>query len=363
VTTRFMEALDDLRANLDELPVIAGVEHQWCDDLKNAALSSSSRADLAAHCGGAELQLGIIEHAVDDFSKATHDFDDKHALARDALIVALARPDDSVAVSAGVQALDHARASAVSVTAQAIGLQPLAKAVSHDADTLHAIIASVNALRAGIPFYLATYDEAANGLLEIDAVPLHREAAGVEAKDNAHSSASFRFSIVGRHYVDLEAGVGATGGLSQIPTLGVQGGVNVIQGKPVDEFVGLALVELEPLRIPWPDRPLAGILRFPVVGIPLSRDPTQNFFVGAGIGWTGVGSISAGPYLLRELTLRDGFAQNQVLPANTSFDAATHPSLNVGYFVSASIDLIGLFHVFVPLHVPTVDAGTGIERR
>lgn len=49
--------------------------------------------------------------------------------------------------------------------------------------------------------------------------------------------------------------------------------------------------------------------------------------------------------------------------ANTSFDTATHLSVHVGYFLSASIDLIGLFHLFVPAHLPTVDAGTGTERR
>ena len=56
----------------------------------------------------------------------------------------------------------------------------------------------------------------------------------------------------------------------------------------------LALVELEPARFLWPDRPLAGLLRFPVLGLPFTRDPTQNFFAGGGLGWTGVGSIVVG---------------------------------------------------------------------
>jgi hypothetical protein len=363
VTPGFLDTLRGLRADLDELAVIVRVEVQWCDDLRRTAISASSRADLLARCGGVELQRGVIEHAVDAFSKSGRDFDGKNDVARDALIVAMAHPADSTVVSAAVQALDQARTTANSVISQALVLQPLAKAISKDALVLRAAIASINALRPGVPSYLATYDDPGNGALEIDAVPLHMQGAGVAIDQGEHSAASFRFAIIGRHYLDFEAGIGATGGLPQIPTLGMQAGANVIQGKPVDEFVGLALVELEPLRIPWPDRPLAGLVRFPVVGIPLSRDPTQNFFVGAGLGWTGVGSITVGPYLLRELSLRDGFAVGQSLPGGTSFDAATHPSLQVGYFACASIDLIGLFHLFVPTRLPTVDAGTGTELR
>ena len=168
-----------------------------------------------------------------------------------------------------------------------------------------------------------------------------------------------RFPIVGRHYLDFEAGFGVTAGLPPIPAAATQGGVPVLQGKPVDEFVGLALVELEPARFLWPDRPVAGLLRFPVIGIPFTRDPTQNFFVGAGLGWTGIGSISAGPYLLRERTLRSGFVDGQQLSAGTSLDAATDPTLQVGYFVSASVDLVGLFHLFVPVHPTVIDAATG----
>ena len=75
-----------------------------------------------------------------------------------------------------------------------------------------------------------------------------------------------------------------------------------------------------------------------------------------------VGSIVAGPYLLRELTLRDGFGDGQALPNGTTIQAATVPGLRVGYFLSASIDLIGLFHVFFPGHTTSIDGATGKEK-
>jgi hypothetical protein len=208
---------------------------------------------------------------------------------------------------------------------------------------------------------MAEDNMAGNALLVVEVKPA--EASAEPVPEHEESSATFHFSVVDRHYLDFEAGLGITGGLPKIPSVVAKNGANVIQGGDVDQFVGLALVELEPLRIPWPDAPLAGVLRFPVLGVPLSRDPTQNFFVGAGLGWTGVGSLVAGPYLLRELTLRDGFALNESLPAGTSLGAATQPTLQVGYFVSASIDLLGLFHVFAPVHPPPLDAATGRQNQ
>ncbi len=217
-------------------------------------------------------------------------------------------------------------------------------------------------MRPGVASYLSTYESTGNASLEIDAMPVDIDAAGRAAEDKTAGKTTVRFPVVGRHYFDLEAGVGFTAGQPAIPSVATQSNSATIQGRPVDEFVGLALFELEPARFLWPDRPLAGLLRLPVIGVPFTRDPTQNFFLGAGIGWSGVGSISAGPYLLRELSLKDGYQVGQQLPAGTSFDAATQASLQVGYFVSASVDLVGIFHLFVPVHASSIDAVTGKER-
>lgn len=134
-----------------------------------------------------------------------------------------------------------------------------------------------------------------------------------------------------------------------------------IAGQNVDELFGLALIELEPARFLWPDRPLAGALRLPVVGIPFTRDPTRDFFVGAGLGWTGAGSISAGPYLLRELALDSGHHFRDAVQTGTSIETVASPALRVGYFVSASVDLMGLAHIVFTRKEPTLDATTGAE--
>lgn len=149
------------------------------------------------------------------------------------------------------------------------------------------------------------------------------------------------------------------GGTPGVPGTADRNGTTVLVSKSVSQFVGLLLVELEPVRFFAPDHPLAGLLRFPVVGVPLSRDPTQNYFVGAGVGWTGIGSISFGPYITRQANFANGYAPGQVLPTGVSLAATTTPGYDVGYFVSATVDLLGILHLFIPPHLPTYDAVSG----
>jgi hypothetical protein len=213
-----------------------------------------------------------------------------------------------------------------------------------------------------VPTYLSTYATAGNAELQIDATPIDFAASGAEPATVNRGAATARYPVIGRHYLDLEAGLGVTGGVPNLPYVSTINGAQVIQTKPVDEFVGLALVELEPLRFFRPETPSSGVLRLPVIGIPFTRDPTANFFVGAGIGWTGVGSLTAGPYFIRESTLRPGFAENQVLPAGVPFGATYVADVHVGSFLAASVDLVGLFHLVVPSRAPTIDGLTGKER-
>jgi hypothetical protein len=66
--------------------------------------------------------------------------------------------------------------------------------------------------------------------------------------------------------------------------------------------------------------------------------------------------------LIRETTLRQGYSENETLPAGVPFGAVTEPGIRVGYFFSASVDLVGLFHLFVPSHARSIDALTGKEK-
>jgi hypothetical protein len=363
VTPRYLETLHSVRAEARELPVIGSVVRRWCRELGSETASRASvEAGLRARCAGPELKEGALEHDVETFEADATVFDRARDRARETLVAAIAHPDDANGVTEAVKALDDARRTAAVAVTAAHGLRDSSRALARDVAELRAALRSIDALHPGVPTYLSTYASAGNAELEVDARPVEIAVAGSDAVHANDGKTVGRFPIVGRHYVDIEAGLGLSGGTPQIPYVENVSSVATIQGKPVDQLVGLALVELEPARFLWPDRPLAGLIRFPVLALPFTRDPTQNFFAGAGLGWTGVGSIVAGPYLQYELTLRDGYSIGQALPAGTPIAAATQQGLRVGSFVSASVDLLGLFRLFVPGHGDAIDAATGKEK-
>jgi hypothetical protein len=363
VTPRYLEALHSVRADARELPVVAGVVRRWCSALAPQAPGAlSAEAEVRALCASPDVREGAVERVLGEFESAADKERAESARARDAALTALAHPDDAKGVADAVHALDDARAAAGAVVAAAHALRESSHVLARDVATLHIALRSLDTIVPGVPTYLSTYATPGNAELEIETSPSDISAVGTDLAHGTRGKATARFPIFGRHYLDIEGGLAWTAGVPQSPYVTTIQGNQVIQSKPVDEFAGLALVELEALRFLWPERPLAGLLRFPVVGIPFTRDPTSNFFVGAGLGWTGVGSVSAGPYLLRETTLRQGFAADQILPAGVPFGATTVAGVRTGYFVAASIDVVGLFHLVVPSHVPTIDASTGKEK-
>ena len=363
VTPKYLEALHAVHGDVRELPVIASVARRWCTELETATLSSPTlQADLRARCAAPELTEGTLDREVEALDTATSAFDKERDRAREATVTAIAHPDDGAVVTEAVKSLESARHAAAAVITASRALRESTRGLSRDLAELRIARRSLDAIPASTPIYLSTYEAAGNAELDIDATPVDLAETGLATAHAATGKTTARFPIVGRHYVDLEVGLGLTGGLPAIPYVESVSNVATIQGKPVDQFVGLALVELEPARFLWPDRPLSGLFRFPVLGVPFTRDPTQNFFAGAGLGWTGVGSIVVGPYLLRELTVRDGYAIGEALPAGTTILAATQPGLRVGTFVSASVDVVGLFRLFVPAHASAIDAATGKEK-
>jgi len=354
VTPEFHDTARSAAAESAELPVIASTLARWCKRYQGRGVRVAD--ELPGRCASPALADGATAKAVDELRAVLADFHDRRNKARELLVQAEAAPNDAAAQEAAVRALADARVAATAVMDRARALAPLAHQLARAAAVLREAVHATGQLEPGHPVFLARYPHAGNVLLEIEARPVGILAAGAAATKADTSVLAFHFAVVDTHYFDLEVGLGVAGGVPLVPTISTTEGMAVIHGKPVDEFVALALVELEPLRFLWMDKPLAGLLRFPVLGIPLSVDPTNNFFVGAGLGWTGVGSITVGPYLARELSLRPGTMLEQTLPMGTSFASVTQPSVQVGYYVSVSVDLVGLFHLFVPRHLKTFDA-------
>jgi hypothetical protein len=361
VTPQYLEGLHSVYADARELPVVADVVRRWCASLSAEAPGAlAAEAQLRTACAAPEVREGAVEQVLKEFEAAVQKGSAERARAREATLAAIAHPEDPKVVAEGVRALDDARVAAIAVVAAAHALRESTNVLGRAVATLRVSLRSLDALRPGVPTYLATYSTAGNAELEVDAIPSDITAAGTDTH-GTNARATARYPIFGRHYLDIEAGLGWAAGVPDSIYLTSTRGVQVIQTEPVQEVVGLALLELEPFRFLWPERPLAGIFRLPVIGIPFTRDPSSNFYFGAALGWTGVGSLSAGPYVIREAMLRQGFSAYKTLPTNVPFDAETYTGAGVGYFVSASIDLVGLFHLFVPSHAPTIDAVTGKE--
>jgi hypothetical protein len=363
VTPRFHEILAEIGEQVEQLPPQQAMLARACAELAPGRGASALVAgELAARCGDPRLAPSSVDKQVATLRARIEAFRSDREAAREALVAARAKPDDTAAQGRAVAALDAARHEAAAVTEQARRLAPIAASVSAEAGLLREVLRdAVGALVPDVPQYLTRFSRGGVATLQIDAAPVELSPWESESRTSAKetSSETFHFPVVGLHFLDLEAGIGATGG-PQTPYVGAQGAIG---GSNVDEFVGLALVEVEPARFLWPDRPLAGLLRFPVIGVPFTRDPTRNFFGGAGIGWTDVGSISAGPYLFRGLALDRGVSFGQTVPQGASLDSVTSAQLRVGYFVSASVDLLGLAHVFFRPREASLDATTGTETR
>jgi hypothetical protein len=363
VTPQYLDGLHAVYGEARKLPVVAGVVRRWCDALATEAPGTlAAEAELRSACAAPEVHEEAVEKVLKAFDAAVQKGRTDREHAREATLAAIAHPEDPKLIADGVRALSDARVSATDVIAAGHELRESSAALARAVATLRVSLRSVDALRPGVPTYLSTYSTAGNAELEIDALPSDIAAPGTEPLAAQGGRATGRYPIYGRHLLDIEAGLGWAAGVPDSIYTTTTRGVQVIQTQPVESLVGLALVELEPMRFAWPERPSAGIFRFPVIGIPFTKDPTSNFFVGAGVGWTGVGSLTVGPYIIRESMLRQGFSPYKAISTDVPFDAIAYTGAGVGYFVSASIDLVGLFHLFVPSHAPIIDGLTGKEK-
>lgn len=362
-TERFHEALEAITGAVNDLPARAEELAHWCGEATtSSALPQVLASVLEQRCNDSSTAPAAVSKEASAFVSAIDDYRNARDAAREALVYARAKPDEATRARA-VTAFDDARKKARDLVGLSHGLAPVAAALESKAWIVReAVLSRAGALQSGVPRYLSRFSQGGVATLQIDAAPVDllpgSDQPTTSGAPKLETTQTFRFPVVSWHFLDLEVGIAALGGVPLVPSATTGG---TVQGENVDEFAGLALVEFEPARLIWPDRPWGGLLRFPVIGVPFTRDPTRNFFGGAGLGWTDVGSICAGPYLLRELTLDAGHQLGETLAPGQTIASVTSPQLRVGYFVSASVDLAGLVHLFVRPREPALDATTGRE--
>ena len=145
-------------------------------------------------------------------------------------------------------------------------------------------------------------------------------------------------------------------GLPDHPELSGRLGAQSLVPVQTAGFSGGVLVGLEPLEFAHAETPFAGILRFPVVIVPFTLNPLTNYFLGIGAGWNDVGSISFGAHIGLTSIPANGVAYGQVF--TTSPILLDHVTQNgpfsTGYFVSLSLDVLGIVHLFFAERQPEV---------
>lgn len=366
-TTRFHDTLAAIERESFDLGEAAATLATWCGEVtRNPILPAALDQAVRDKC--ARVRAEDVRKRTSTFLETIGAFRAAREEAWGALIATGTQPPDDHGAEGNPKtagsAVERTRELAIALRRQARELAPVAEQIAETSGLVHeAVRGAGSALRIGVPFLIGKLEHSGFAVLQIDESPvvLSRAAEDWEETEQETISRRFRFAVVSPHYVDIEAGIGLVAGVPGVPATTTRGGTTVLASKSVSQFVGLALVELEPIRFFHPDKPLAGVLRFPVIGIPLNRDPTQNYFVGAGLGWTGIGSITAGPFITREASFAQGYADGQTLPSGVSLANVTSPAYQVGYFASASIDLLGLVHLFIPVHEPTFDIITGAD--
>lgn len=194
--------------------------------------------------------------------------------------------------------------------------------------------------------------------------PGEAEATSPPASAEANEVVLDRIQPVGRRLFSLEVALMYSQGLPDHPGLLGRLGQQTLAQVPTQGFEGGILASLEPLEFVCAQHPWAGLLRFPTIIVPFTLNPLENYFIGGGIGWNDVGSLSVGTHLA--LTRQPGTGT----PYGTQFSSSpidlnhvTDPGpLRGGYFVSLSLDLLGMAHLFFEDQQPVVrDVYSGRE--
>ncbi|HUB09363.1 MAG TPA: hypothetical protein VMB50_20330 [Myxococcales bacterium] len=172
-----------------------------------------------------------------------------------------------------------------------------------------------------------------------------------------------RFQPTPRNYVDIGLAVMYSAGLPDHPELAGQLGHQQLVASATAGFNGGVLFSLEPLEFTTIAEPWAELLHFPTLIVPFTLDPTKNYFIGAGVGIFDVASIDVGVHLA--LTTQPAYSTGNYYGETFStspieFDHVTQPGpLAGGWFVSLSVDLVGVVHLIVDQLQPSVvDVGT-----
>ncbi len=279
-------------------------------------------------------------------------------------------------------------AAAREVVAKLGAAEAAARKVIVDADAAALAVGrfgrDVEFLRAALSFPASTEPERvhlgrfpANGIFSApdiyqlrvlkEASPLFDLGEAPSAAPEEREILTDHFQPVPRDYFSLGVAVVYSAGLPDHPALLGRVGEQQLQMTPTEGFLGGVSASLIPLSFTNLSDPWASLLRLPTVIIPFTERPDQNYFIGGGIGLKWIGSIDAGAHLAltrapatsapactSSVSGGNGACyQFNTSPIELSHVTAPGP-IGAGYFVSLSLDVVGIIHLLIGEAHPTI---------
>jgi hypothetical protein len=370
-TPAFSDAIHALRRTFGKLEQAAGHVDEVCNSSAGRVRAGKLREKTLEICTGgpgARLLTDLVP-----FKAVLEAYVEARATAREAILDLNLAPTSAVEEAAAAQkalrALLAATGLAKELVADARGTADRVEALLHEAQLLRAAVA-IPPSPDGLRLHLGNFS--ANGIFTAPDIyelrVLRRPSRLLEAEDLTVEGKKSqeqveereilvdRFQPAPRNYVDIGLALMYSGGLPDHPTVVGQINRQQLVQAPTTGFNGGVLASLEPFEFTAIADPWAELLHFPTLIIPFTLDPTRNYFIGAGVGILDVASIDVGAHV--------AFSQ---IPAPGNFYGQTFASspveighvtqygaLAAGYFVSLSVDLVGLSHLIVDRLKPKV---------
>ncbi len=371
-TPAFVEAAHALRADYGKLKAAAGEIDAVCHSSAGKVRAGAVRESVDKVCAGGPgdgllRDLAPFEALLEAYSANRHE-------ARDAVIAfqaAAAGPAADAEAREATQKLEAATQNARQLIVSAHAAAGRVADLLRDARLLRAAVSlpaaeegerillghfSANGLFSAPDIYQVHVLQRPSRFFTLDEPPQTEEQKAAEREILVD-----RFQPASRNYVDIGLALMYSAGLPDHPTLTGQLGHQTLDREKTAGFNGGVLLSLEPLEFSTLPDPWAQILHFPTIIIPFTLDPTKNYFIGAGVGILDVASIDVGAHLALTTVPAPGHYYGETF--NTSPIDINHVTTGGpvagGWFVSLSIDLVGVVHLIVDQLKPTVrDVGS-----
>ena len=374
-TPAFVDAVRRLQRDLGLMEGLTEQVERACK-ARGSAVAESARTIVAQRCssGGSGATIG---EALRPIRADLERFLEARKVARDALFDASLAPTSSSeaddAAAKAREALGQATTKAEALVASAAGAAGAAQKFALDLRILEAAFDLPAESESGQRLLLGRFP--ASGLFhapDIYQVQLAKEPSPLyDLTDQAARPPPApdlivdRFQPERRDWFDLGIALMYSGGLPDHPALVGRLGQQQLTEQGTAGVSGGVLASLEPISIFCPGSAWAPIIRFPTIIVPFTLNPLTNYFIGGGIGLKEIGAINAGAHIALTRSPAPGDLYGTQFTSPVYLDHVTMASgLAAGYFVSVSLDLLGLARLIVGEERPEVrdvHSGSSLE--